>query len=178
MEPWAVTMPEPTALLAQMCLSGIQGLHQPMFSWFASRAAEISQICSFLGWQPGTVGLCSLFCVYGFTLVLLVSLLVMAFFNYCFYLVLPPDTAECHLQTCLVMILYFLPDKPAICAVGVSWFRVCVHTPQQCQYCVRRRSGSTPSPATPQLHGKKAQFRSWKEARGTLQHLPALVSIM
>lgn len=36
-----MTMPEPAALLAQMCLSGIQGLLQPVFSWFPSRAAKI-----------------------------------------------------------------------------------------------------------------------------------------
>lgn len=33
-------MPEPRALLAQMCLSGIQGLLQPTFSWFPSRVAK------------------------------------------------------------------------------------------------------------------------------------------
>lgn len=174
-----MTMPEPTALLAQMCLSGIQGLHQPMSSWFPSRAAKILSDLLLLR-------MTTLYCRTVFFVLHVYSgplenpwtvlLLAMAFLN--FYLIFPPDTAECHLQTWLVMILYFLPDKQPICTVGVSWFRVCVHTPQQCQYCVRRRSGCTPSLATPQLHGKKAQFRSWKRARGTLQHLPALVSIM
>lgn len=44
-----MTMPEPTALLAQMCLSGIQGLLQPMFSWFPSRAAEMLSDMLLLG---------------------------------------------------------------------------------------------------------------------------------
>lgn len=34
---------------------------------------KCSQICSFSGWQPCTAELCSLFCMYGFTLVLLDS---------------------------------------------------------------------------------------------------------
>lgn len=56
-------MPEPRALLAQMCLSGIQGLPQPMFSWFASRAAEILSDLLLLRITTLYVGLCSLFCM-------------------------------------------------------------------------------------------------------------------
>lgn len=37
------------ALLAQMCLSGTQGLLQPVFSWFPSRAAEMLSDLLLLG---------------------------------------------------------------------------------------------------------------------------------
>lgn len=36
-------------LLAQMCLSGTQGLLQPVFSWFPSRAAEMLSDLLLLG---------------------------------------------------------------------------------------------------------------------------------
>lgn len=46
----------------------------PCSAGFPAGLLKYSQICSFLGWQPCTVGLCSLFCMYGFTLVLLKTL--------------------------------------------------------------------------------------------------------
>lgn len=44
-----MTVPRPAALLAQMCLSGTQGLLQPAFSWFPSRAAEMLSDLLLLG---------------------------------------------------------------------------------------------------------------------------------
>lgn len=63
-------MPEPRALLAQMCLSGIQGFTQLIFSWFPSRAAEILSDLLLLRM---TALYCRivLFVLCGFTLVLL-----------------------------------------------------------------------------------------------------------
>lgn len=63
-----VMIPAPPSPLAGMALLGVQGLHQPMVNWFPARLLKYCQICSFLGWHPHTVGLCSLSCICGFTL--------------------------------------------------------------------------------------------------------------
>lgn len=155
----------------------------PCSAGFPAGLLKYSQICSFLGWQPCTVGLCSLFCMYVFTLVLLKTL------RQC-----------CCLQWPFKIIIFIWYSLLILLSVtyelGWSWFYIffqinnlsalwvfpgsgCVYTHLSSVNIVSGGGlGSTPSLATPQLHGKKAQFGSWKGARGILQHLPALVSIM
>lgn len=145
-----MVIPAPPSPLAGMALSGMQGLHQPMVSWFPARLLKYSQI-SFLGWHPRTVGLCSL----SFTLGHLEKDKSSEGLQHPFcFIKSPPAVVECPLQTGVC-----IPDKQLLLPLRWELLVLGVCTPQLSQCCVRRRLGCTPCSCHTPVSWKKAQFK-------------------